>query len=198
MDFLIQLLMGVSLAACAGLRAWMPLLITGLLGRTGYLHLHPSFELLAQDGTLIALGVATILEVLGDKIIAIDHLLDAIGTFVRPAAGTILAASVLTGMDPLWSLILGIIVGGGAAMTVHAGKSAVRAGTSALAPAHLGTGNAAVSLVEDVLAFGGIVAAILVPALAFVAIATTVWWVNKVVARARRRGIGVWRAMVGR
>jgi hypothetical protein len=53
-------------------------------------------------------------------------------------------------------------------------------------------------LVEDVLAFGGIVAAILVPALAFVAIATTVWWVNKVVARARRRGIGVWRAMVGR
>ena len=49
-------------------------------------------------------GVATAIEVIGDKIPAVDHALDVIGTPLRPLAGAVLAASVLgTVADPLTS-----------------------------------------------------------------------------------------------
>ena len=197
MDTLVQLLMGVSLAACAGLRTWMPLLVVGLLGRSGFVHLSSSFDVLTHTGTLTALGVATVVEVLGDKVIAIDHFLDGIGTFLRPAAGTVLASSLLTGLDPHVALLLGLIAGGGAALTVHTGKSAVRAGTTALAPAHLGAGNAAVSFLEDILAFGGIWAAVLVPVVAFILIVALAWWVRRALIRVRAHGGRLWRTLLG-
>jgi hypothetical protein len=35
MQLAVELMMGVSLAACVGLRAWLPLLMVGLLARAG-------------------------------------------------------------------------------------------------------------------------------------------------------------------
>ena len=43
--------------------------------------------------------VATAIELVGDKIPAVDHALDVIGTPLRPAAGALLAASVLGTVD---------------------------------------------------------------------------------------------------
>jgi hypothetical protein len=168
MDLAIQLMMGASLAACAGLRAWLPLLCVGLLARTGYVSLGESFAFLARTDLLIALGIATALEVLGDKIVAIDNVLDALGTVARPIAGTLLAASVVTQADPVYATVLGLVVGGGTAFTIHAGKAAVRAKTTAAAPLHGGTGNLALSLGEDVVSAGGIGLALWLPVLAFV------------------------------
>jgi hypothetical protein len=188
MEIIVQLLMGMSLAACAGLRAWMALLVVGFLGRTGMVHLDASFDILTHTSTLLVFGVATVLEILGDKVIVVDHLLDSVGTVLRPMAGSVLAASMLTGMDPEMSLILGVITGGSTALAVHAGKSAVRAGTTTLSPAHGGAGNAVVSLVEDVLAFFGIWAAILVPVVAAIVIALAVFFLYRMIARVRARG----------
>jgi hypothetical protein len=187
MDLVIQLLMGMSLAACAGLRAWMPLLVVGLLGRFGALHLNQSFDLLSHTSTLIVLGAATVIEILGDKVIVVDHFLDAAGTVLRPAAGTVLAASMFWSLDPALSLALGLIAGGGTALTVHAGKSAARVGTSALAPAHAGAGNALVSLFEDVVTLLGVLAAVFVPILAFVVIGALVVVAFRMIRRARSR-----------
>src|SRR3712207_3888395 len=107
MEIAVQCLMGVSLAACAGLRAWLPMLVAGLLSRAGYLPLHAQAAFLSRDDTLIVLGVATIIELLGDKISALDHLLDAAGTLLRPAAGTVLASSLFTKLDPMAAVVLG-------------------------------------------------------------------------------------------
>jgi len=167
MEMAVQLMMGVSLAACAGLRAWLPLLCVGLLARTGYVSLGPSFEFLTGNALLIVLGVATVLELLGDKIVAIDNVLDAIGTVARPVAGTLLTASVITNTDPLYSVILGLILGGGAALTVHTGKAVVRAKSTATAPLHAGVGNFALSVGEDIASLGGIGLAVWLPILAF-------------------------------
>lgn len=134
MDVALQLMTGVSLAACAGLRAWLPLFVTGLLGRAGVLPLDATFDLLTRTDALVIFGVATVLEVLGDKVVVVDHFLDAAGTFLRPVAGTVLAASVLTHLDPALSLALGLIVGGGTALTVHSGKAALRATGTTTAP----------------------------------------------------------------
>lgn len=165
-DWIIPLAMGFGLAACAGLRAWLPLLILGGLARFDYLQLHPSFQFLERTDVLIILIVATILEILGDKIVLIDHILDSAGTVIRPAAGTVLVSSVLVDMPLSTAILLGIMVGGTTALGTHMLKSASRTVVTATAPVHGGIGNFLVSTGEDFLAVLGSVMAILVPVVA--------------------------------
>lgn len=188
MALVVQIMMGVSLAACTGLRAWLPLLCVGLLARTGYLQLNPSFAFLTRDDLLIVCGVATVLEFLGDKIPAVDNLLDTAGTFVRPIAGSLLAASVVTGVDPLLATVIGIILGGGTSLTLHLGKAAVRAQSTATAPLHGGTANLALSLGEDFASLGGIGIAYWLPVLAFVIALAIAWLAVRAIRSAVRHG----------
>jgi len=160
-DFLPSLALGVALAACAGLRAFLPLFLAGLLARAGWLDLGPSFEFLGSTKALVLFGLATVVEVLGDKIPAIDHALDALGTPLRPAAGALLAASVIGVVsDPLTALALGTAVGAPAALVPHAAKSALRAASSTLTG---GLANPVLSLIEDGLALVLFALAVLVP-----------------------------------
>ena len=111
-EFLPALALAIALAASAGLRAWLPLLLASGLSRLGVLDLGPSFQFLASNKALVLFAVATAIELVGDKIPAVDHALDVIGTPLRPAAGALLAASVLgTVADPLTSVVLGTAVG---------------------------------------------------------------------------------------
>ncbi len=167
MELVYQLMMGVSLAACAGFRAYLPLFIMGIMARTSHLQLNPSMQFLTSDGMLIVFGAASILEFCGDKIIAVDHFLDAIGSVARPVAGTLLVSSMITKTDPQTSLLLGMIAGGGTALTMHGGKAVVRAKATMLAPLHGGTGNAALSITEDFMAAFGILLSFLYPVIAF-------------------------------
>jgi hypothetical protein len=145
-----SLALGIGLAACAGLRAWLPLLLAGLLARAGVLELGASFRFIASNEALILFGVATVVEIVGDKIPAVDHALDALSTVLRPAAGSLLAASVLWRIpDPLTALALGVAVGAPSALVPHAAKSALRAASTALTG---GLANPLLSLVEDLAA----------------------------------------------
>jgi hypothetical protein len=178
-----SLAMGIGLAACAGLRAWLPLLLAGLLARGGVLELGPSFRFIASNEALILFGVATVVEMLGDKIPAVDHALDAISTVLRPAAGSLLVASVMWKIpDPLTALALGVAVGAPTSLVPHAAKSALRAASTAFTG---GLGNPVLSLLEDLAAVLLFVFAIVVP----IALALTVLLVAGLVARrlARRR-----------
>jgi hypothetical protein len=178
-----SLALGIGLAACAGLRAWLPLLLAGLLARGGVLELGPSFRFIASNEALILFGVATVVEMLGDKIPAVDHALDAISTVLRPAAGSLLVASVMWKIpDPLTALALGVAVGAPTSLVPHAAKSALRAASTAFTG---GLGNPVLSLLEDLAAVLLFVFAIVVP----IALALTVLLVAGLVARrlARRR-----------
>ena len=164
----LQILMGVSLGACSGLRACLPLLILGLMARFGYVPVNPAFALLTHTDTLVVLSLAACLEFLGDKIIVIDHFLDAVGTVARPIAGTILASATLTHVDAKTALLLGLMVGGTSALSVHAGKAMTRAKATALAPLHGGTGNVGLSLLEDGVVVAGLWLTVHAPVAAFV------------------------------
>lgn len=187
MHLAVELMMGVSLAACVGLRAWMPMLMVGLLARAGYVGLNPHFAFLERTDLLIIFGMATLLEMLGDKVIAVDHFLDAVGTVIRPAAATVLASAMLTKTDPGMAVILGLIVGGGTALTVHGAKAALRTKVSVLAPGH---GNAAVSVGEDLVVGVGVWTAAHAPIFAFgvalFVLAGSVWLIAQCVRHGRR------------
>jgi hypothetical protein len=158
-----SLAMGIGLAACAGLRAWLPLLLAGLLARAGVLELGPSFRFIASNQALILFGVATVVEMLGDKIPAVDHTLDALSTFLRPAAGSLLAASVLWRVpDPLTAMALGVAVGAPTALVPHAAKSTLRAASTAFTG---GIANPLLSLLEDLAALVVFVLTVVVPVL---------------------------------
>lgn len=143
-DLLQSLALGIALAACAG-----------------YLELGPSFQFLTTNRALLLFAAATLIEIAGDKIPAVDHALDALATFLRPAAGSVLAASVLGQVsDPLPALALGVAVGAPAALVPHAAKSALRAVSTAVTA---GIANPILSLVEDVLTLVLFALAILIP-----------------------------------
>ena len=158
--FVTQLAMGFALAATVGLRAFLPLLAAGLLARFGYVDLGPSFEWMAKTPALIVFGSAVVFEVLADKVPGLDHALHAVEAFVKPVAGTLVAASLFTNLDPMMAVILGLIGGGTIAGMVHVAKGTTRVASTAMTG---GLANPALSLFDDVLAIGGIVLAILAP-----------------------------------
>lgn len=163
-DMVPSLAMAIGLAACAGIRAWLPLFLVGGLAKLGVLTLGSSFMFLADTRALVLFGAATLIEIAGDKIPAVDHALDAISTVLRPAAGALLAASVMWQIqDPLTASVLGIAVGAPSALLPHAGKSMLRATSTALTG---GLANPVVSVLEDLIALGLFVVTVVLPLVA--------------------------------
>ena len=158
----VQVAMGLGLAACAGLRAFLPLLVVGLAGRLELVPLSESFSWLASGPALVVLTVAVVAELLTDKVPVVDHALDALGTLVKPVAGTLLAASVLTDLPPLPTAVLALCTGGAVSTGVHLTKAKVRLLSTA---ATAGIGNPLLSVLEDLGAVIGSVAALVVPLL---------------------------------
>jgi hypothetical protein len=141
------LVLGVSLAASCGLRAFLPLFVTGAAARLGLIELGEAFSWLSSSLCLLALATGVLCELLADKVPWLNHLLDALATPVRTGAGMLVMAATLVDL-PTWVVaLLAIIVGGGVALAVHITKSGVRAGSTA---ASLGTSGPAHSLLEDV------------------------------------------------
>lgn len=182
---LVAVAIGLALSAACGLRAFVPLLAAGLAIRTG--RLPGGAEWLGQTPALIALSVAVVVEIAADKVPAVDHLLDVVGAPLRTAAGVVVASAVVADV-PTWATALCAVVGGGAALSVHATKSFVRLGSTA---ATAGVANPILSLLEDVTCIAATVLSILVWFLAvLVALAALAWMVSgaRKIRALRRRG----------
>lgn len=152
-----------GLSASAGLNAYIPLLIVAFLARfTNLVNLSPPWDTLTDWWVIGLLVVLSIVEFFADKVPAINHFNDLLQSFVRPAAGAILfaaSAQMVTEINPVLSMVLGILVAG----SVHAVKSlAVRPAVTATT----GTaGNVPVSMAEDVVSTILSIIAIVLPVL---------------------------------
>jgi hypothetical protein len=175
---LLSIFSAFGLSASAGLNAYIPLFIVGLLAHyTDLIELQKPWDTLSNPWILILLGVLLLIEMLADKIPAVNHINDAIQTIVRPAAGAIAfaaSASVITDMHPAVALACGLLVAGG----VHATKSlAVRPVVTATTG---GAGNVPVSIAEDILStvvsFLAIITPIILGTLLIVGLAFLIWW----------------------
>jgi large-conductance mechanosensitive channel len=86
----LELLTGIGLATSAGLNAYIPLMMIGLLARyTDLITLPSSWAWLENGWVLTILGVLLAIEFVADKIPVVDHINDVIQTFIRPSAGGI-------------------------------------------------------------------------------------------------------------
>ncbi|MGC4817345.1 DUF4126 domain-containing protein [Micromonospora sp. DT63] len=83
-----EVLTGTGLAASAGLNAYIPLLILGLLGRyTDLLDLPSGWTWLGNGWVIVILAVLLAVEMVADKVPVVDHINDVVQTVVRPTAG---------------------------------------------------------------------------------------------------------------
>jgi hypothetical protein len=190
----IEALTGTGLAAAAGLNAYIPMLALGLLSRfTDLVTLPHGWAWLENPWALGILGVLFVVEVVADKVPAVDHVNDIVQTVVRPAAGGIVFGSGTASQTPAISDPGGFLASGGwvpvaigvvLALTVHLGK----AGTRAVAnTATVGVAAPVLSTVEDVSSVALVAAAILLPALVAVLVIALIVGLVFLVRTARRR-----------
>ena len=189
MDLLLGVFSAFGLSASAGLNAYIPLLVVGVIGNyfPDTLKLNQPWDLIANPWILILLGVLVIIEMLADKVPAVNHINDLIQTIIRPVAGAIAfaaSAKVVTDINPVFALACGLLVAG----SVHAVKSvAVRPMVTATTG---GAGNIPVSIAEDVAATGVSILALVLPIIMGVLLVIffilLAWWLAQRASRAKR------------
>ncbi|MGD0574743.1 MAG: DUF4126 domain-containing protein [Anaerolineales bacterium] len=185
MDAISGIFSALGLSASAGLNAYIPLLVVALLARyTTWLRLAPPWDHLTNGWVIAALAVLLLIEVLADKIPVVNHINDAIQTFVRPAAGAILfaaSAQSISGLHPVLAILCGLLVAG----SVHAVKAvAIRPAVTATTG---GAANVLVSTGEDLLATALSIVAALLPVLLGALICLVAAWI---ILKAWRRANG--------
>jgi hypothetical protein len=145
METLLSICLGIGLSAACGFRVFVPLLVMSIASLSGHLQLAQGFAWIGTYPALITFAVATCLEIGGYYIPWLDHLLDTLATPAAIVAGTIVMASMVTGMSPLMKWSLAIIAGGGAAGLVQ-GSTVLLRGTSTATTG--GFGNPIVATIE--------------------------------------------------
>ncbi|MFD0688488.1 DUF4126 domain-containing protein [Actinomadura fibrosa] len=188
---MLAVLTGLGLSAAAGLNAYIPMLVVGLVDRqTDLVRLPAEFGWLTNGWVLAGLGVLLAAEVVLDKVPVVDSVNDAVQSFVRPAAGgAVFAATDAAGKldssefmrDHAW---IGWVLGIAVAFVVHATKASVRPVANA---GTLGTAAPVVSTVEDVVSLAMSLLAILAPVIALVALLLLVYAGVRLLRRRRRR-----------
>jgi hypothetical protein len=130
-EILVSACLGFGLAAATGLRVFIPLLALALAARADAVTLIPSLDWIDSTGALVVFVVAAAVEVAGYLIPVVDNLLDTVATPAAMVAGTVVMASVLVDLDPLWAWSLAVIAGGGAAAAVQGTTVVARAASTA-------------------------------------------------------------------
>jgi Domain of unknown function (DUF4126) len=190
----VELLTGFGLATAAGLNAYIPLLALGLLSRfTDLVTLPAGWAWLEHGWVMTIVAVLLVVEIVADKIPALDSVNDAVQTFVRPTAGGIVfgsgtAAQTSAVTDPgafaqsgQWiPVVIGVVV----ALVVSLTKSAVRPAANV---ATAGVAAPVLSTFEDATSVGLVFLAILLPVLVLVLVVAMAWAAVLTLRRRRRR-----------
>lgn len=172
-----SMLTAAGLGVGSGINSYATLLVFGLLARWQPSMFHDDLaRFFATTPVLIVVGVLYAVEFVADKIPAVDHVWDAIHTFIRPAAGALVAWAAVSDRLPHGAVIVASAIAGTAALGAHVTKASVRAASTVTTG---GIANPLLSLVEDVFALGNTLVAILLPWLVLaVAFAVLIFFVR--------------------
>ncbi|WP_409072778.1 DUF4126 domain-containing protein [Micromonospora chalcea] len=191
---MLEVLTGSGLAASAGLNAYIPLLLMGLLSRyTDLVELPSGWQWLGNGWVVLILAVLLAVEVVADKVPVVDHVNDVVQTVVRPTAGGLAfgagaGSETVTVSDPdtffsshQWvPVVVGVLI----ALGVHLLKAAARPVINATTA---GMGAPVASTAEDATSVVMSVVALLLPVLVLVFLLGLVFFVPWLFRRRRER-----------
>lgn len=182
---MMSIMTAISLAGAAGLNAYIPLLIFGLLARyTDLVNLPPEWLWLSHPALLGVVALLLVVELVADKIPVVDSVNDVIQTVVRPTSGGIVfasglgAAEVVDGQTEInWAAVItGVVI----ALAIHFLKSAARPVVNA---STAGVGAPVVSTMEDTASLTVTLLALLVPVVAAILLVGAVLALGVLVVR---------------
>lgn len=199
-DIVLEALSGTGLAASAGLNAYIPLVMMGLLSRyTDVINLPSGWQWLSNGWVLVILAVLLAVEVVADKVPVVDHINDVVQTVVRPTAGGLAfgagsSSQTATVTDPgqfftshQWvPIAAGVLI----ALSVHGVKAAARPVVNA---STAGFGAPVASTAEDATSVVMSIVAILLPVLVLaflVLLVLAAVWVLRRRRNRRRQRVG--------
>jgi hypothetical protein len=168
----LSICLGLGLAAAAGFRIFVPLLVMSAAAHGGHIELGSGFVWVGSLPALVVFASATVLEIGAYYVPWVDNLLDTVSGPAAVVAGSIVAASSFTEMDPLLKWSLAIIGGGGLAGIVK-GATSITRGASTVATG--GLANWIVSTFEAGASLLLSMFAILLPLLTMVVVAFLVF-----------------------
>jgi hypothetical protein len=190
----LETLTGVGLATSAGLNAYIPLLMIGVLSRyTDLISLPSGWAWLENEWTLGALGILLVIEFVADKIPVLDHVNDVVQTFVRPTAGGLAfgaasSSQTVTVTNPAdfftsnqW---VPVVAGGAISLVVHGLKATARPVVNVSTG---GFGAPVASTAEDIFSVVMSFVAILLPFLIIFFLGGLIWIFVALRRRRRRR-----------
>jgi len=173
--------LGVGLASVAGVRAFVPLVLFGLFARLGLI-VEPDMLGMQIGWTLVlALSALAALEIVLDKVLALDPAFRYVMIPVRMVAGAILFATMY---GVLSDAVVGLVAGGGIAALIAVLEVMLRP-SSRTSSAGVSTGF--LSGMEDVVAvFSGIVG-LFVPYLPLLFVGFLLFFFNRIRKRRGRK-----------
>ncbi|GAB4248587.1 MAG: hypothetical protein Kow00129_09330 [Thermoleophilia bacterium] len=196
MEFLFNSLLahtglGAGLSTFAGIRAFLPLAIVGLVSRLDL------FEAVEVGGTgygflentwvLVLFFVLSTVEIAADKVPLVDTVQDFLATPVRVVAGGILFGAMMANEETA-AMVAGLIGGGILAGVTSGIKGVIRPGATV---AGGGSVNPFLSFFEDVTTAFGTLLVILVPVLGLLVVAFVVFLVYRLRRRRRKKYEGL-------
>ncbi len=178
--------LGVGLASVAGVRAFVPLALFSLFARLGFVVEPDILGLQSGWAVVLALSALAVVEIVLDKIRALDPAFGYVMIPIRMVAGAVLFAAVYE----VWTLFgdagagSGLVAGGGIAAVVAGLKVILRPssrGSSA------GVSTAFLSAMEDFVAVSGGVVGLFLPFLPLLFVGFLLFFFNRIRKRRGRK-----------
>ncbi len=183
-ETVISLFLGLGLAASVGFRVFLPLFALSLAAYFNVWELNESWQWIGSVAALIALGVATVVEIFAYFIPWVDNVLDSMAVPLAAIAGTAVMVSTVAGLDPVVTWSLAIIAGGGTATAIKGAGATTRLASTATTG---GVANPLVSVVETGTAVVVTTASIFAPFLAVVLVIIILFIIFKIYRKLRPR-----------
>jgi hypothetical protein len=191
LEAMLASLTGLGLSAAAGLNAYIPLLLVGVLARfTDVITLPEPYRWIQSGWALAVVSVLLAAELVLDKVAVVDHVNDAIQTLVRPTVGGVIFAATTAASQadssawmqqhPWVGVLLGVVVAGVVHATKATARPLVNVGT-------VGTATPVVSAAEDAASLAMSLVAVFLPVLVVVVLLLLGWAAFALVRRARAR-----------
>ncbi|WP_194850597.1 DUF4126 domain-containing protein [Nonlabens antarcticus] len=180
LEIIISICLGIGLAASAGFRVFIPLLLLSLAGYMEWIPLNEDWAWAASLTAILVLAAASIFELVAYLIPYVDNLLDTISIPLAAVAGTLAMVSVVGDLDPIFSWTLAIIAGGGTAATIATTTTAARAASTATTA---GIGNPVISVLEGLFSTFLSILSLIAPIIAVIVVILTFFGIRKVYRR---------------
>jgi len=180
MEWFSTLSLALGSAWTSGINLYATVTVLGLLQKFGAAKLPGGLDALDNWWIIGIAGGLYLVEFFADKIPYVDSVWDVVHTFIRVPAGAIVAYAATNQLDSSIT-IPATLIGGGLALSSHGTKAALRVGAN-LSPEPVS--NWVLSLVEDGVAFIGVVLAVFAPmiiaSILIVFVLLFVWFFPKV------------------